>query len=202
MSHNIRCFMVADLETANILLNHKVVKYDRRIYANEAPTKVGEMRQNQEELEGMSTRVGEIFAKTDEKLAYLVFVDPNYPENLAKELAGKHMEGVQSMIKDETFKPDTPPENAYLKAHAAVCKGLTAEYESKDIVNNIDQSNPKKSTGGSLTRSTDESSEAQEEDENNFFQSIFTLVDSIKIGYIPALAGAADDDDDDDDDDY
>lgn len=46
------------------------------------------------------TRMGMMFAETDDELAYLVFVAPDYPERVAKQLVDKHARAVESMASD------------------------------------------------------------------------------------------------------
>ena len=135
MSDDIRCFMVADLGSGDILLDYKTEKTDRRKFAEEASAKVTEMATEQE-LVTEQTRVGMIFAETDDDLAYLVFVSPDYHEEAAKQLADKHASAVNSMASDDTFQSAKGTEqSAYAKkVYAAVCKTLATEYEGGDKV--------------------------------------------------------------------
>ena len=54
----------------------------------------------QQQLVTDQTRMGMIFAETDDDLAYLVFVAPDYPERVAKQLVDKHARAVESMAGD------------------------------------------------------------------------------------------------------
>jgi hypothetical protein len=74
-------------------------KTDRRNFAQEATVKVQGMAK-QQQLVTDQTRMGMIFAETDDDLAYLVFVAPDYPERVAKQLVDKHARAVESMAGD------------------------------------------------------------------------------------------------------
>ena len=54
----------------------------------------------QQQLVTDQTRMGMIFAETDDDLAYLVFIAPDYPERVAKQLVDKHARAVESMAGD------------------------------------------------------------------------------------------------------
>ena len=67
-------------------------------FAQEASAKVGSMAKNATASD--QTRMGMLFAETDDELAYLVFVAPDYPERVAKQLVDKHARAVESMASD------------------------------------------------------------------------------------------------------
>ena len=71
---------------------------DRRNFVQEASVKVRGMAK--QHLITDQTRAGTIFAETDDELAYLVFVAPDYPERVAKQLVDKHARAVESMAGD------------------------------------------------------------------------------------------------------
>ena len=122
MSDDIRCFMVVQLASGDVCLDYKsepprvvardsagctltrarlrpAEKTDRRNFAQEATVKVQGMAK-QQQLVTDQTRMGMIFAETDDDLAYLVFVAPDYPERVAKQLVDKHARAVESMAGD------------------------------------------------------------------------------------------------------
>ena len=68
-------------------------------FAQEAGTKVTGMAK-QQQLVTEQTRMGMLFAETDDEMAYLVFVAPDYPERVAKQLVDKHARAVESMASD------------------------------------------------------------------------------------------------------
>lgn len=67
-------------------------------FAQEAAGKVTAMGKQSTASE--QTRMGMVFAETDDELAYLVFVAPDYPERVAKQLVDKHARAVESMASD------------------------------------------------------------------------------------------------------
>ena len=129
MSDDIRCFMVVDILSGDVFLEYKVEETDRREFSQEAQAKVTAMTKQQSVTE--QTQMGMIFAKTDDELAYLIFVAPDYPERVAKQLVDKHALAVKLMASDGTFdsKAGTGQSGGAKKAYAAVCKTLAAEYE-------------------------------------------------------------------------
>ena len=67
-------------------------------FAQEAASKVTSMAKASTTSD--QTRMGMMFAETDDELAYLVFVAPDYPERVAKQLVDKHARAVESMASD------------------------------------------------------------------------------------------------------
>lgn len=67
-------------------------------FAQEAATKVTGMAKNSQHSD--QTRMGMVFAETNDDVACLVFVAPDYPERVAKQLVDKHARAVESMTKD------------------------------------------------------------------------------------------------------
>ena len=138
MSDGIRCFVVVDLQSGDVCLDYKTEKTDRRNFAQEASAKVTAMAKKQK-LVTEQTRMGMIFAETDDELAYLIFVAPDYPERVAKQLVDKHARAVESMAEDETFvsTAGAGQSGGAKKAYAAVCKTLATEYEGGDKVSQV-----------------------------------------------------------------
>ena len=77
-------------------------------FAQEASAKVTAMAK-QQQLVTEQTRMGMVFAETDDELAYLIFVAPDYPERVAKQLVDKHARAVESMASDGTCLIDPSP---------------------------------------------------------------------------------------------
>ena len=138
MSDDIRCFMVVDLQSGDVCLDYKTEKTDRRNFAQEAMAKVTAMAK-QQQLVTEQTRMGMIFAETDDELAYLIFVAPDYPERVAEQLVDKHARAVESMASDGTFDSTwgAGQSGGTKKAYAAVCKTLATEYEGGDKVSQV-----------------------------------------------------------------
>ena len=67
-------------------------------FAQEAASKVQSMAKQSTASD--QTRMGMLFAETDDELAYLVFVAPDYPERVAKQLVDKHARAVETMAAD------------------------------------------------------------------------------------------------------
>ena len=82
-------------------------KTDRRNFAQEASVKARGMAK--QHLITDQTRAGTIFAETDDELAYLVFVAPDYPQRFADELVDKHARMVESMAGDGTYHSPLGP---------------------------------------------------------------------------------------------
>lgn len=135
---DIRCYMVVDLKSGDVCLDYKTEKTDRRNFAQEASAKVTAMAKQQQIVTEL-TRIGMIFAETDDELAYLIFVAPDYPERVAKQLVDKHARAVESMASDGTFDSGAGAgqSNDAKKAYAAVCKTLVREYEGGDKVSQV-----------------------------------------------------------------
>ena len=144
MSDDIRCFIVVSLVDQGILkqgdipLEYKTEETDRRNFAEVAAEKVTDMAK-QQELVKAQTGMGVIFGETDDQLAYLIFVAPEYPEPAAKQLAEKHARAVKSMAADNTFDSEAGAKQSAgaNKAYAAVCKTLATEYEGGDKVSKV-----------------------------------------------------------------
>ena len=131
---DVRCFMVANPETGAIYMEFKVEKADRRNFADGVKGVLSGMSA-QQSLIVNQTRMGMVYAETDDNLAYIVFVSPSYPERVAKQIVDKHARAVESMASDGTFNTHTPDQsNAAKKGYAAVCKTLAADFEGGDKV--------------------------------------------------------------------
>ena len=150
MSDNIRCFMVINHESGDVLLEYKTETTDRRNYGNEASQKLSQMKADETNFVPEQTRMGMLFVEIGEideeheKLAYLIFVAPDYSESAAKQLLNKHARAVESMAKDGTFDPaqGVTQTDGAKKAYRAVCKTLASEYESIDEVARLVREKP------------------------------------------------------------
>ena len=188
MSDDIRCFMVADLDSGDILLDYKTEKTDRRKFAEEATAKVTGMAK-QQQLVTEQTRMGMIFAETDDELAYLIFVAPDYPERVAKQLVDKHARAVESMASDGTFDSGAGAgqSGGAKKAYAAVCKTLATEYEGGDkvsqVMREIDQVKGVMSENINQAMTNLESTEAlnERQDEDKRIEKINLKIEKLEI---------------------
>ncbi len=88
-------------------------------FAQEASAKVGSMAKNATASD--QTRMGMLFAETDDELAYLVFVAPDYPERVAKQLVDKHARAVESMASDGARAWPTLPNHPTRPAPPRAC---------------------------------------------------------------------------------
>ena len=133
-------------------------KAARRDFEQEAAIlgKVQGMAKKQQALVmDLTDQRGMAFAETDDELAYLVFVAPGYPEQVAKDVVDRHARAIESMAGDGarrlplrprrdsrahrslwglrprtgTFTATAGAEQsgAAKKAYAAVCKTLASE---------------------------------------------------------------------------
>jgi hypothetical protein len=222
MSDDIRCFIVANLAPAEgedaILLDYKTEKTDRRNFTKEATEKVTAMTQNNESVLEQ-TKMGMIFGKTDEDLAYLIFVAPDYPESVAKHMVDKYARAVKSMT-DDYMSEDGATINwgAAKKAYAAVCRTLATEYDRYDMYGKLKKTaqvvpelaDIYEKAKGTVPPKEDlvpeysqETSAPSESNDMNLMNSVFKLYEIISdreawrklVGY-----ESGDDDDDDDDD--
>jgi len=131
---DVRCFIVANPETGSIYFEYKVEKSDRRNFADGVQAVLKNMSA-QQTLIVNQTRMGMVYAETDENLAYIVFVSPSYPERVAKQIVDKHARAVESMASDGTFNSHVPEQSTSAKkGYAAVCKTLAADFEGGDKV--------------------------------------------------------------------
>eukprot|EP01051_Picozoa_sp_SAG22_P011404 SAG22_NODE_1093_length_5587_cov_2.485334_2_plen_231_part_00 len=129
-SDSIRCFMVVDLEQGQPLLEYKCASSDRRNFAGEAGQKATGFGK-QQQLITEQARTGMIFAETDDDMAYICFVAPDYPERVAKTIVDRHARGVEAMQNDGTFAPQegTKQSAGCKKAYKSLCEQLATEFD-------------------------------------------------------------------------
>ena len=144
MSDDIRCFMVVDLVTHAILLDYKTEKKDDRDFDLAMRPFIGSAKKawrgkGRVQVDPAASRFGMIYGETNGTLAYLIFVAPDYPEPVAKQMADKHAGSVESMASDYTFQSAKGKEQSAgaKKVYAAVCKTLATEYEGGDKVSKV-----------------------------------------------------------------
>lgn len=137
-SDAIRCFMVVDLEAGQPLLEFKYNAGDRRNFQGEAMQKATGFGK-QQQLITEQARTGMIFAETDDEMAYMVFVAPDYPERVAKTIVDRHARGVESMRSDGTFAPElgSKQSGGAKKAYKGLCEQLANEFEGGDKVTSV-----------------------------------------------------------------